>query len=193
MLVDRKKQEQCSAEKPRVATVFLAGCFGCHMSFLDIDERITELVELVEFNKSPLTDLKEFGPRCRIGLIEGGCATDENVVVLRQLRRHCDILVSLGECAMQGDIPSLRNTLPLRECLETAYRDTPSTYNPTGEMPNDPELPLALNRVHPCHDVVEVDWFVPGCPPRADAIWEALAALLHDKPVHLPYSLLKYD
>ncbi|MBD3238995.1 MAG: NADP oxidoreductase [Chitinivibrionales bacterium] len=180
-------------DKPRVATVFLAGCFGCHMSFLDIDERLEQLVELVDLNKSPLTDIKTFTQRCRIGLIEGGCANEENVHVLQQLREHCDILVSVGECAIQGDIPSMRNTVPLRECLEEAYCYGQSVYKPSAGIPDDTELPLLLNRVTPCHEVVHIDWFLPGCPARSGAIWEALTALLEDRPVRLPYNLLKYD
>ncbi|MBD3316714.1 MAG: NADP oxidoreductase [Chitinivibrionales bacterium] len=179
--------------KPKVATVFLAGCFGCHMSLLDIDERLGRLAEIVDLAKSPLTDIKVFAERCRIGLIEGSCANEENVHLLRMLRANCDILVSVGECAIQGDIPSLRNTIPLRECLEEAYCDGPSVYKPSARIPDDPELPLLLNRVTPCHEVVKVDWFLPGCPARADAIWSALVALLNDKPIRLPYDLLKYD
>jgi NAD-reducing hydrogenase small subunit len=179
--------------KPRIASVFLAGCFGCHMSLLDIDERIEKLAELVEFGKSPLTDLKDFSGRYRIGYIEGGCANEENVHVVRQLRKHCDLLVAAGECAVQGDIPSLRNMIPLRECLEEAYINTPSTHNPSRTIPAGPDLPLLLNRVHPVQDVVKIDVSIPGCPPRADAIWLVLCSLLQGKPVRLPYSLLKYD
>ena len=84
--------------KPKVATISLAGCFGCHMSILDIDERILELIELVDFDKSPIDDIKEFSGRCLIGLIEGGCCNEENVKVLKNFREHCDILVSLGDC-----------------------------------------------------------------------------------------------
>jgi NAD-reducing hydrogenase small subunit len=180
-------------ERPRIATVFLAGCFGCHMSILDIDERIIALAEIVEFSKSPLTDIKEFDQRCQIGLIEGGCANEENVAVLRKLRRNCDILISVGECAIQGDIPSMRNTIPLIECLDTAYRSGPSVYNPENVLPTDKEIPLLLDKVYPCHEVVEIDYFLPGCPARADAIWEAVTALLSNRPVILPYRLLKYD
>ncbi|MBD3346642.1 MAG: NADP oxidoreductase [Chitinivibrionales bacterium] len=179
--------------KPKLSTVFLGGCFGCHMSLLDIDERIIELVDIVEIYKSPLVDRKVFEERSDIGLIEGGCVTEENVEVLLALRDHCDFLISVGECAIMGDIPSLRNTIPLRECIEEAYLNTVSTWNPTHNIPNDPELPLLLNRVHPCHDIVKIDAAIPGCPPRSDALWEALQALLHNKPVQLPYEILKYD
>lgn len=179
--------------KPRVATTSLAGCFGCHMSLLDIDERILSLIELVDFDKSPIDDIKELENRCAIGLIEGGCANEENVRVLQGFRRHCDILISIGDCATNGGLPAMRNTIPLRECLEEAYLNGPSVYNPDKVIPSDPELPLLLDRVYPCHEVVKIDYHLPGCPPSADTLWEALVALLENKPVKLPYTLLKYD
>ena len=179
--------------KPKVATASLCGCFGCHMSVLDIDDRILKLVELVEFDKSPINDIKTFTERCAIGLIEGGCCNDENVHVLRDFRENCDILVSVGDCATMGGIPALRNNIPLKECLDEAYRDGVTVHNPSGQIPNDEELPLLLNRVYPSHEVVKIDDFLPGCPPAADAIWETLVALLSDKPVELPYELIKYD
>jgi NAD-reducing hydrogenase small subunit len=179
--------------KPKIATTSLAGCFGCHMSLLDIDERILELAELVEFDKSPVNDLKKFTGQCAVGLIEGGCCNEENVEVLRDFRKHCDILISVGDCATMGGVPALRNTLPLRECLEEAYLRGPTVYNPSGRIPDDPEIPLLLDKVYPAHEVVKVDYFLPGCPPSADTLWQALVALLTDQPVELPYELIKYD
>ena len=179
--------------KPKVATASLAGCFGCHMSILDIDERILDLIELVDFDKSPIDDIKSFSGRCTIGLIEGGVCTDENVHVLHDFREHCDILISLGDCATMGGLPAMRNNIPLSECLQEAYVDGPTVHNPSGEIPNDPEIPLCLNRVFPCHEVVKMDYHLPGCPPPADTIWAALTALLTDQPVELPYELIKYD
>jgi len=179
--------------KAKIATASLAGCFGCHMSILDIDERILELVELVEFHKSPIDDIKEFSERCAVGLIEGGCCNEENVKVLRDFRAHCDILISLGDCAIMGGIPAMRNAVPLEECLREAYVDGPTVYNPSGEIPNDVEIPLLLNRVFPCHEVVKIDYYLPGCPPPADTIWQALVALLNGQALELPYELIKYD
>ena len=179
--------------KPKVATASLAGCFGCHMSLLDIDERILSLVELVEFHRSPINDIKKFHERCLVGLIEGGCCNEENVEVLRDFRRNCDILISVGDCAIMGGIPAMRNTIPLEDCLKEAYLDGPTVHNPNGRIPDDPEIPLLLNKVYPSHEVVKIDYFLPGCPPPADTLWEALTALLHNKPVLLPYTLIKYD
>ena len=87
----------------------------------------------------------------------------------------------------------MRNTIPLAECLQEAYLEGPTVYNPSRQIPNDPELPLLLNRVYPTQEVVKIDYFLPGCPPLADTLWAALTALLTDKPVELPYELIKYD
>ncbi len=179
--------------KPRVATTSLAGCFGCHMSILDIDDRILKLIDLVDFDRSPIDDIKHISQRCAVGIVEGGCANEENVAVLREFRRNCDVLVSLGDCAIMGGIPALRNTIPLRECLEEAYLNGPTVHNPDGKIPDDPEIPLLLNRVYPCHEVVKMDYHLPGCPPPADTIWAALVALLSNKPLELSYELIKYD
>jgi NAD-reducing hydrogenase small subunit len=179
--------------KPKIATASLAGCFGCHMSVLDIDDRILKLIELVDFDKSPIDDIKKFSARCAVGLIEGGCCNEENVHVLRDFRRNCDVLIALGDCATMGGIPAMRNGIPLRECLEEAYLKGPTVYNPSGTFPNDPELPLVLDRVYPLHEVVKVDISLPGCPPPADAIWDAMVALLGGKPIDLKYGLLRYD
>lgn len=179
--------------KPKLATASLAGCFGCHMSILDIDDRILKLIELVDFDKSPFTDIKEFSGRCAIGLIEGGCSTEENVHVLKNFRKNCDILISVGECAIDGGVPAMRNGIPIKECLQEAYKDGLTVYNPTNTFPNDKELPLLLDKVYPAHHVVKIDYHLPGCPPSADLIWEALVALLTDKPIELPYELIKYD
>ena len=179
--------------KPRVATVSMAGCFGCHMSLLDIDDRILTLIDLVDFDKSPINDLKEFTGRCAIGLIEGGCCNEENVRTLLEFRTQCDVLISVGECAIGGGIPAMRNAIPLKECLDEAFVHGPTVHNPSLEVPNDSDIPLLLDKVYPCHEVVKIDYFLQGCPPSADAIWATLSALLSNQPVQLPYELLKYD
>lgn len=179
--------------KPRIATVSLCGCFGCHMSLLDIDERILALVEKVDFDRSPVNDIKQLQGAVDIGLIEGGCCNEENVRVLREFRRHCRVLVSVGDCAINGGVPALRNMVPLAECLREAYVSGPSVDNPGGRIPDDGEIPLLLDRVCPAHEVVKIDHYLPGCPPSADALWAALAALLAGQAPELPYELLKYD
>ena len=172
------------APKPKlkVATVSLAGCFGCHMSLLDIDEKLLTLLQHVEFDRSPLTDLKHCGP-CDLGLIEGGLCNAENVEVLREFRKQCKVLVAVGACAINGGLPAQRNHLDVRECLRSVY----------SVVPNDPELPLPLDKVHSINDVVKVDYFLPGCPPSADAIWQFLNDLIAGRTPHLGHGLIHYD
>jgi NAD-reducing hydrogenase small subunit len=176
--------------KLKLATASLAGCFGCHMSFLDIDERILELVDVVEFDRTPLTDIKTVG-ECDVGLIEGGVANEENVEVLRDFRRHCKVLVALGACAVNGGIPAMRNQFELEDCLRESYVDGIGVANPG--IPNDPEIPLLLNKVHPIHEVVKIDYFLPGCPPSADTIWTFLTELIEGRPLSFPYTQIHYD
>lgn len=175
--------------KLRLATVSLAGCFGCHMSLLDIDERLFELVEHVEFDRSPLTDIKHV-THCDIGLVEGGLCNAENVHMLREFRARCKLLVAVGACSINGGLPAQRNALDVGRMLIEVYRDRPGLA-PGSEVPSDPELPLPLARVHPIHEVVHVDHFLPGCPPSAETIGELLFALLDGRPPRLPP--LHYD
>jgi NAD-reducing hydrogenase small subunit len=163
------------------------------MSLLDIDERILQLAELVDFDRSPINDIKEITGPVEIGLIEGGCCNEENVKVLQEFRKHCKVLISVGDCAINGGIPALRNMVPLDECFEEAFLNGPTVHNPSGKIPDDGEIPLLLNKVYPCHEVVKVDYYLPGCPPPADTLWAALTALLTNTAVELPYELVKYD
>ena len=176
--------------KLKVATCSLAGCFGCHMSLLDIDEKLFELVKVVEFDRSPITDIKQCGP-CDIGIVEGGVCNAENVHVLKEFRRNCKILVAMGACAVNGGLPAQRNHLDLRDILEEVYHTEPGLSG--GGIPNDPELPLPLDKVHPIHEVVKVDYFLPGCPPPADAIWKFLTDLIAGRTPVMGHGLLHYD
>ncbi|MDJ1008390.1 MAG: NADP oxidoreductase [Paracoccaceae bacterium] len=169
--------------KARVATTSLAGCFGCHMAILDMDERLIDLMSHVEIDRSPLTDIKRFTRRCDIGIIEGGCCNEENVHVLQDFRKNCDVLIGIGQCAIMGGLPAMRNAImhsdePLRECLEEAYITGRNIRNKTHNVPNDPALPLLLDQVYPCSQVVKMDVQIPGCAPEGDLIYDTLAKLL---------------
>ena len=177
--------------KPLLATGHFTGCFGCHMSILDIDERILDLVEIIEFDKSPINDIKRFSRMVDVGIVEGGISNDENVEFLRMFRENCKILIAMGACAITGGVPAMRNVVPLEECLQEAFLNGPTIVD--GMIPNDPDIPIMLDKVYPCHEVVKIDYFLPGCPPSADTIWAALTALLTGKEVGLPYELIKYD
>ncbi len=178
-------------KKLRVATTSLAGCFGCHMSILDIDERLLDLLEVVEFDRSPITDIKHCGP-CDLGIIEGGVCNAENVHVLREFRNNCKILVAIGACSVNGGLPAQRNHLELHDILTAVYQTEGGLAHGV-HIPNDPELPLPLNQVHPIHEVVKVDYFLPGCPPSGDAIWKFLTDLIAGRTPHLGHGLIHYD
>jgi NAD-reducing hydrogenase small subunit len=174
--------------KVRIATTSLAGCFGCHMSFLDIDERLFELSEIAEFDRSPLTDIKTCGP-CDIALIEGGVCNSENVHVLRELRANAKILVAVGACAINGGVPAMRNMRDVGDLLGQIYRDESGEV----KIPSDPELPAPLDKVYPINQVVRVDYSLPGCPPSGDAIWKYLTDLILGRVPRLDYQMLHYD
>ena len=177
--------------KLKLATVSLAGCFGCHMSFLDMDERLLSLLELVEFDRSPLTDIKTIG-HCDVGLIEGGLCNAENVHVLREYRAHCKVLVAMGACAINGGLPAQRNQRDVGQMLrDVSSRQTGGSAG--NQSPNDPELPLPLNHVHPLHEVVHIDYFLPGCPPSAEAIWCFLHDMSAGRTPQLGHGLIHYD
>lgn len=179
-----------SARKLKVATCSLAGCFGCHMSFLDMDERIVALIDHIEFDRSPLTDIKQVSD-CDIGLIEGGLCNEENVHVLEEFRKHCKILVAVGACAINGGVPALRNHYTVQECLEESYLNGLGVVDP--QIPADPALPALLPKVIPIHALVPVDYFLPGCPPPADAFVELLDAVLQQREPRLDYQLRRFD
>jgi NAD-reducing hydrogenase small subunit len=169
--------------KPKIASDWLAGCSGCHMSLLDIDERILKIIELADLRATPITDLKE--PDIKgvdVGILEGGVNNTTNEEVVRRMRSRCKILVALGDCAVFGGVPAMRNFFPLEDSLRRAYVETEST-DADGLIPRDPEL-CVQTEVRALQDIVPVDVFVPGCPPDADIIFYVLSELAQGrKPI----------
>ena len=162
--------------KPKIASDWMAGCAGCHMSLLDIDERIVKIAELADIRATPITDLKEPDESgVDVGILEGGINNTSNEEVARRMRSRCKYLVALGDCAVFGGVPALRNFFPLEEALRRAYVETEST-DAEGKIPDDPEL-CTPTRVRALNEVVPVDLFVPGCPPDPDVIYYVLSEL----------------
>lgn len=192
--IDHKKFKiQENGAKKIVATTSLAGCFGCHMSLLDIDLDIIDVFEVVEFNKSPLTDIKKFSKICDVGIIEGGVANTDNYEVLKEFRKKCKVLIALGECSIWGGIPAIRNSLPLEDCLKEAYVDSITSEEGTRIIPYHEDIPKILNKVYSSNDVVKIDYFIPGCPPNAEHIWKVVKNVLQDTEVPIAYPEFKYD
>jgi len=160
--------------KIRLATVWLDGCSGCHMSFLDIDEELLALADKIKLVYSPLVDQKNFPEAVDITLVEGAVSSEADLEKIRHIRQHTTTLISLGDCAVTGNVPSLRNAIGAESVLRRAYLD-PSLFNP--QLPND-KVPRLLDTVRPVHSVVRVDIYVPGCPPSANTILYVLSELL---------------
>lgn len=162
--------------KPKVATDWLAGCSGCHMSLLDIDERLAQIAEAVDLRATPFTDLKEPDESgVDVGILEGAVNNSANEEVAHRMRARCRVLVALGDCAVFGGVPAMRNFFDLEDALRRAYVETEST-EPGSQVPNDPEL-CTPTRVRALQEVVKVDLFVPGCPPDPDTIYYVLSEL----------------
>lgn len=161
-------------DKKRVATIWLDGCSGCHMSFLDMDELLIDLSHSIELVYSPLVDHKDIPKDIDITLIEGAVSSDEDLEKARHLRANSKILISFGDCAVAGNVPSMRNRFEVDDVMDRAYVEN-AQANPS--IP-DQVIPTLLPQTRPVHEYVTVDYYIPGCPPSATAIHTALSALL---------------
>lgn len=162
--------------KPKISSDWMAGCAGCHMSLLDIDEKIINIAELADLRATPITDLKEPDlTGVDVGILEGGINNTSNEEVAHRMRNRCKILVAFGDCAVFGGVPAMRNFFTIEDSLKRAYIETESTDS-EGFIPSDPEL-CRPTKVRALHEVVPVDVFVPGCPPDPDVIYYVLSEL----------------
>ncbi len=165
--------------KVRLATVWLGGCSGCHMSFLDLDEVLIDLADAIEVVYSPIVDVKEYPENVDVCLIEGAVCNADNLELLHKIRQRTKVLVAFGDCAVTGNVPAIRNQLGLgnaESVLQKAYienaQDNPSVPKADGIVPQ------LLERVMPVHEAVHVEHFLPGCPPPAARIQALLGQML---------------
>jgi NAD-reducing hydrogenase small subunit len=160
--------------KMRLATAWLDGCSGCHMSALDMDERWIELASLVDLVYGPLVDAKEFPENVDVVLVEGAVSSEEDLERIQKIRQRARILVSLGDCAVTSNVPSMRNRFPVAAVEQRAYIENAQLNQ---QVPRQ-VIPALLAKARPVHEFVTVDVFVPGCPPSADTIYFVLMELL---------------
>lgn len=165
-----------AGRKPRLATVWLGGCSGCHMSLLDLDERLLDLAKAADVVFSPVVDIKEFPEDVDVTLVEGAVANRDHVDMIKTVRERSKLVVAFGDCAVTGNVTALRNLVPVDKVLQAAYLDLVDTQP---QVPiGDDIVPALLKRVEPLHRLVKVDAFIPGCPPSADQIWNAVQPFL---------------
>ncbi len=188
--VIRAKRE----DKIQVAMIALCGCWGCTLSFLDMDEALLKLLKKINITRSSLTDVKRIPHHCAIGFIEGGVANSENIETLEHFRENCDIMISVGACAVWGGVPAMRNMVPLKDCLKEAYIESATAVSgQKPAIPYHPDIPKITSQVYPCHEVVKMDYFIPGCPPDGAAILKVLDDLVNGREVDLPKTINRYD
>ncbi len=184
---------QAPASRLRVATVWLGGCSGCHMSFLDLDEFLIDLAGMVDLVYSPVMDVKEYPENVDVCLVEGAVCNEDNLEILHQIRTRTKVLVSFGDCAVTANVPAIRNQLGLTNAesvLQRAYVEGAQS-NPA--VPKEPGIvPPLLPQVQPLHEVVHVDHFLPGCPPPADRIKALLTQVLAGAQPKLEAAQLKF-
>ncbi len=160
--------------KPTVATVWLDGCSGCHMSLLDMDERLLDLAAQIEIVYSPLVDHKDYPEHVNVALVEGAISSEEDLHKIKMIRERTDILVAFGDCAVAGNVPTMRNPFKVSEILDRGYIETAEI---TDGPPTD-IIPALLPYVRPVQEIVDVDVFLQGCPPSADVIYYLLTELV---------------
>ena len=180
-------------DRLRVATVWLGGCSGCHMSFLDLDEFLIDLAGKIDLVYSPVVDVKEYPENVDVCLVEGAVCNEDNLEILRKIRQRTKVVVSFGDCAVTGNVPALRNQLGLTNAenvLQRAYLEGAQT-NPA--VPREPGIvPALLEQVHPLHEVVHVDYYLPGCPPPANCIKALMTQVLSGQEPKLEGTQLKF-
>lgn len=160
-------------KKPSLATIWLDGCSGCHMSLIDIDERIIQLGEMYHILYSPLVDFKDFPEKVDVTLLEGSISTNEDLEMVKKIRKQTKTLISFGDCAVTANVPSMRNRFTKDQVLERGYIETTAK----NDIIPDQQIPLLLDKAYPVHHFVDVDIFLQGCPPTADLIFYTLSEI----------------
>ena len=164
-------------KKAKLATIWLDGCSGCHMSILDLDEAIAGVAQKADLVYGPLVDAQEFPEEVDVTIVEGAVSSQDDLEKIKHVRECTRLLVALGDCAITSNVPAMRNSIPVKKLLERVY------VQGADQSPRIPSegVPPLLNHAVPLHEVVKVDLHVPGCPPPASAIGYVLGELLEGR------------
>ena len=179
------------ADKVKIGTMWLGGCSGCHLSIADFHESLIDVMDLADFEFSPvLMDTKyDEVPELDVIIVEGGIRNDENRELAEMLNEKAKLVIAYGTCSCYGGIPGLGNLFTVEELEQEAYINSVSTVNPEGIIPNE-DVPALESRVRPLDAVMDVDLMIPGCPPRSDVVAEAVLTLLRNETIELPVTNL---
>ncbi|MCD4758821.1 MAG: hypothetical protein K8R39_11155 [Arcobacteraceae bacterium] len=169
-------------KKVRVGTIWLDGCSGCHMSFLDMDERLVELSQYMDVVYSPYVDAKEIPSDIDLFIVEGALSTDHDIKIIKEIRKNSKLILALGDCAVTGNISAMKNLFGTEAVLEKGYFDLADINK--GEYPSE-VVPTLLDKVIPLNEAIDVDYFVPGCPTPADAIYEVIKAIIENREIKI--------
>jgi NAD-reducing hydrogenase small subunit len=180
-------------DRLRLGTVWLGGCSGCHMSFLDLDELLIELAPRIDVVFSPVIDVKEYPEDVDLCLVEGAVCNEDNLELIRKIRSRTKVLVSFGDCAVTANVPAIRNQLGMRNGESVLQRAYVEGAQMLAGVPQEPGIvPPLLERVLPVHEAVYVDYFLPGCPPPVDRIKAVLTQVLGGVEPKLEGAQLKF-
>ena len=170
-------------QKIRVATIWLDGCSGCHMSILDMDEKLVEIASYIDVVYSPYVDIKEFPLNVDLTIVEGALSTDHDIKMIKKIRKNSKLILALGDCAITGNISAMKNLFGTEAVLKKGYLDL-ADLNESGKYPSK-IVPKLLDKVIPLHEAVKIDYFLPGCPTPSTAIYEVLKSLIEGREIKI--------